>query len=128
MPRLKVIGGSLPKAPSRRYKHFTAKTIQLDELVTAPKERKLSPRQKAALEREAEINKALNEAAVLPASAAFVLELADGESIQNYRNAFLRIWQKEPREGLSVAGRGGNTILISRGKLPGKTWRLSGET
>ena len=72
-----------------------------------------------------EIKSALNEAAALPASEVYVLNLADGVSPQNFRNAFIRIWRTEPRD-LNVAGRDKNKVITSKGKLPGKTWKLSG--
>jgi hypothetical protein len=108
-----------------KYKHFRATTMPLTELVGAPKERKLSARQLASLERDKEIKSALNEAAALPASEVYVLNLSDGESLPNFRNAFVRIWRTEPRD-LNVAGRDKNKVIISKGKLPGKTWKLSG--
>jgi hypothetical protein len=109
-----------------RYKHFKAETLDLSALAASkPRERKLSPRQLAALEREAEIKTALDQAAALPASQAYALHLADGEKMPNYRNAFLRVWSESPRR-LNVAARG-TTIYISAGKLPGKAWNLNGK-
>jgi hypothetical protein len=101
-----------------RYRHFTVKKIELSELVPKPKERALTPRQLAALQRDEEIRTALNEAAALPASQAVVLELKQNQKLPTMRAAFARLLKAEPRD-LNWGVRGQN-IVISKGKIPGR--------
>ena len=101
-----------------RYKHFTVRKVSLAELAPKPKERPLSPRQLAQLEREAEVRAALNEAVSLPASEAVVLEPKDGEKLSTLRTSMKRVLAAEPRD-LNWGTRG-DALLISKGPLPGR--------
>lgn len=94
------------------------KKVELAALAPKPKERKLSPRQLAQLERDDEIRAALNEAATLPASQAVVIELKDGQKLPTMRAAISRVLKAEPRE-LNWGIRG-LSIVISKGTIPGR--------
>ncbi len=102
-----------------RYKHFTARRTSLAEFAPKRKERKLSPRQLAQLERENELRAALNEAASLPASEVVVLEPKEGEKLATLRLSMKRVLTAEPRE-LNWGIRG-NVLLITKGELPGRS-------
>lgn len=101
-----------------RYKHFTVKKVDLADLVPKPRERKLTPKQIAQQERENDIRAALNEAASLPASQAVVIDLNEGQKLPTLRAAISRMLKDEPRE-LNWGIRG-HSIVISKGKLPGR--------
>lgn len=101
-----------------RYKHFSVKTVELTDLAPKPKERRLSPRQIAQRERDDEIRVALNEAASLPASQAVVIDLKEGQKLPTMRAAVSRVLKTEPRE-LNWGVRG-QSIVISKGKIPGR--------
>lgn len=101
-----------------RYKHLLVRKISLEELKPVMKDRPLSPRQLAAIERDNEIVAALNEAAALPASEAVIIELKEGQKMPTLRAAVDRILRAEPRE-LNWGVRGGR-IVISRGEIPGR--------
>ena len=100
-----------------RYKHLAVKKVALSDLAPKPKERRLSPRQMAQRERDEEIRAAFNEAASLPESQAVVLELKEGQKLPTLRAAVDRIAKVEPRD-LNWGVRG-DTVVISRGKIPG---------
>ena len=102
-----------------RYKHFTVRKVSLAELAPKPKERKLSPRQLAQLEREDELRAALNEAAWLPASEVVVLEPREGAKLSTLRTSMKRVLAAEPRD-LNWGVRG-ETLLITKGRLPGRS-------
>ena len=104
-----------------RYKHLAVKKVELAALIPKPKERKLSPRQIASFERDAEIRAALNEAASLPASLAVVIELKEDQKLPTLRAALARVLKEEPRE-LNWAVRG-QLIVISKGMIPGRGGR-----
>jgi exopolyphosphatase/pppGpp-phosphohydrolase len=101
-----------------RYKHLSVKKVDMAELAPKPKERKLSPRQIATMERDDEIRAALNEAASLPASQAVVIDLKEGQKLPTMRAAFNRVLKTEPRE--INWGVRGNSIVISKGQIPGR--------
>jgi hypothetical protein len=100
-----------------RYKQLNVKRINLDDLKAQPKDRPLTPRQRAAIERDDEIKAALNEAASLPPSEAVVIALGDGQKMPTLRAAIDRILRAEPRK-LNWGVRG-NRIVISKGTIPG---------
>jgi hypothetical protein len=101
-----------------RYKHLSVKKVELADLAPQPRERKLTPRQLAQLERDDEIRAALNEAASLPASQAVVINLTQGQKLPTMRAAISRVLKAEPRD-LNWGVRG-ESIVISRGKIPGR--------
>jgi len=100
-----------------RYKHLTVKKIDLASFAPKRKERTLSPRQLAQLERDDEIRAALNEASALPASQAVTIDLREGQKLATLRAAVNRIVRAEPRD-LNWGVRG-QTIVISKGDIPG---------
>ena len=100
-----------------RYKHLAVKKVDLASLAPRPKERKLSPRQIAQIERDEEIRAALNEAAALPASQAVVIDPKEGQKLVTLRAAVDRIVKAEPRD-LNWGVRG-QSIVFSRGDIPG---------
>lgn len=101
-----------------RYKILSVKTVKLDELRPQASERKLSPRQIIAMQREKEIKAAIDEAAVLPASEAVVIQTRKNEKMSTVRAAVDRILKEDSRD-LNWGVRGPR-IVISRGTLPGK--------
>ena len=100
-----------------RYKQLSVKKVDLSEFEPRAKERKLSPRQLAQLERDEEIRSALNEAASIPASQAVVIELKEGQKLPTLRAAVDRVLKTDPRE-LNWGVRG-LSIVISKGEIPG---------
>jgi hypothetical protein len=94
------------------------KKVDLADLTPKRTERKLSPRQIAQQERDSEIRAAFNEAASLPASQAVVIELSDGQKLPTMRAAIGRVLKAEPRE--INWGVRGQSIVISKGKIPGR--------
>jgi hypothetical protein len=99
-----------------RYKHISVGSpVNIDELVK-PRERQLSARQLALVERAEEIRRALNEVATAPASQAFPIVARDGQKIANLRAAITKQIKVDGR-AISLSVRG-NTIYLSRGKLP----------
>ena len=100
-----------------RYKQLSVKRVDLSDLVPKAKERKLTTRQIARMERDDEIRAALNEAASLPASQAVVIDLKDGQKLPTLRAAVARVMGSEPRD-LNWGVRG-LSIVISRGAIPG---------
>ncbi len=101
-----------------RYKHLAVKKIELAEFEVKRKERKLSPRQVAQMERDDEIRAALNEAAALPASQAVVIELKGGQKLPTLRAAVGRMVKAQPRD--LTWGVRGQSIVISKGQIPGR--------
>jgi ATP-dependent exoDNAse (exonuclease V) alpha subunit len=102
----------------RRYRHMKVRTVELSELQPTTKERKLSPRQLAQLERDEEIRSAMDEAAALPASQAVVIDLKEGQKLPTFRAAVDRVMKATPRD-LNWGVRG-QSIVISKGALPGR--------
>ena len=100
-----------------RYKQLSVKRVDLSDLEPKAKERKLTPRQIARMERDDEIRSALNEAASLPASQAVVIDLPDGQKLPTLRAAVARVIGSEPRD-LNWGVRG-LSIVISKGAIPG---------
>jgi hypothetical protein len=100
-----------------RYRHLAVKKIELAEFEVKRKERELSPRQVAQMERDDEIRAALNEAAALPASQAVVIELKGGQKLPTLRAAVGRVVKAEPRD--LEWGVRGQSIVISKGQIPG---------
>jgi hypothetical protein len=101
-----------------RYKQLNVKKLNLDDLRPQPKDRQLSPRQRATMERDVEIKAALNEAASLPPSEAIVIGLRGGQKMPTLRAAIDRILRAEPRK-LNWGVRG-NSVVISKGTIPGR--------
>jgi hypothetical protein len=86
----------------------------LEELAPKPRERALSPRQLAALQREDEIRKALGR---LKADDVIALELDPSEKVPTMRLAVKRvIASHRPDVNMAVRGR---TIYLSTAALPG---------
>jgi hypothetical protein len=101
-----------------RYKHLKVRKVELADLEPTQRERTLTPRQRAQIERDDEIRSAFNEAAALPASQAVVIDLKDGQKLPTFRAAVDRIMKAEPRD-LNWGVRG-SSIVISRGPLPAR--------
>jgi hypothetical protein len=91
------------------------RNAKIDELQPKPKERALSPRQLAALQREDEIRKAL--AKLKADEDILAIELEPAEKIPTMRAAVKKAIATH-RPGTSMAIRG-RTIYVSAGKLPG---------
>lgn len=106
-----------------RYKQLSVRKVELSEFEPRMKERKLSARQAAQLERFEEIRTALNEAASLPASQAVVIEIKDGQKLPTLRAAVDRVLKAEPRS-LNWGVRG-QSIVISKGPIPGRRGRAT---
>jgi hypothetical protein len=86
----------------------------LEELAPKPRERALSPRQLAALQREEEIRKALGR---LKAEEVLAVELDPSEKVPTMRLAVKKvIANHRPDVNMAVRGR---TIYVSTAKLPG---------
>jgi hypothetical protein len=91
------------------------RSAKIEELTPKPKERALSPRQLAALQREDEIRKAL--ARLRSDEDILAIELDPAEKIPTMRSAVKKaIAAHRPGTNMAVRGR---TIYISSGKLPG---------
>ncbi len=97
------------------------RAAKFEELVPKPKERALSPRQLAALQREEEIRKAL--ARLKSDDDLVALELDPAEKIPTMRAAVKKaIAGHKPGTNMAIRGR---TIYLSTGKLPGGRGRRS---
>ncbi len=114
--RLKVEVTSLA-----RYRHLAVKKINLSDIAVKPKEKALTPRQRAIAERDDEIRAAFDEAATLPSSEAVAIELKEGQKLPTLRAAIQRIHDAE-RRGVNFAVRG-TTIFLSKGDIPGRRGR-----
>ncbi len=91
------------------------RAAKLEELVPKPRERALSPRQLAALQREDEIRKAL--ARLRSEEDVIAVELDPPEKIPTMRAAVKKaIAAHKPGTNMAIRGR---TIYLSTGKLPG---------
>jgi hypothetical protein len=95
------------------------RTAKIEELLPRPRERALSPRQLAALQRDEEIRKAL---AKLKADDDIIaVELDPAEKVPIMRAAVKKAIAAH-RPGTSMAIRG-RTIYLSPGRLPGSRGR-----
>jgi len=91
------------------------RAAKLEELRPKPRERALSPRQLAALQREEEIRKALVR--LRTDEDVLAVELDPSEKIPTMRAAVKRaIAAHKPGTNMAIRGR---TIYLSTGKLPG---------
>lgn len=91
------------------------RAAKLEELTPKPRDRALSPRQLAALQREEEIRKAL--ARLKTDDDLIAIELDPSEKIPTLRAAVKKaIAAHKPGTGMAIRGR---TIYLSTGKLPG---------
>jgi hypothetical protein len=91
------------------------RAAKLEELRPKPRERALSPRQLAALQREEEIRKALVR--LRTDEDVLAVELDAAEKIPTMRAAVKRaIAAHKPGTNMAIRGR---TIYLSTGKLPG---------
>ncbi len=91
------------------------RTAKIEELLPKPRERALSPRQLAALQRQEEIRKAL--AKLKTDEDIVAIELDPAEKVPTMRAAVKKAIAAH-RPGTSMAIRG-RTIYISTGRLPG---------
>jgi len=90
------------------------RAAKLEELAPKPRERALSPRQLAALQREEEIRKALGR---LKTDEVIALELDPSEKVPTMRLAVKKvIANHRPDVNMAVRGR---TIYVSTARLPG---------
>jgi hypothetical protein len=91
------------------------RAAKLEELMPEPRERALSPRQLAALQREDEIRKALGR--LKSDDDVLAIELDPSEKIPTMRAAVKKaIAAHKPGTNMAIRGR---TIYLSTGKLPG---------
>lgn len=91
------------------------RAAKLEELMPKPRERALSPRQLAALQREEEIRKALVR--LKADEDVLAIELDPSEKIPTMRAAVKRaVAAHKPGTNVAIRGR---TIYLSTGKLPG---------
>ena|SRR5689334_7234685 len=107
--------------PSRKS-NFSV--IDIADLAPTPKERKLSPRQLEVLARQKTINDLLNEAAAQPESKAVRWDFGP-QHPANIRNALARVVEREPRK--LYASIRGQSLIVSKTKLPGRTTNLAGK-
>jgi hypothetical protein len=91
------------------------RNAKIEELKPKPKERALSPRQVAALQREDEIKRALGR--LKSDEDIIAIELDSAEKIPTMRAAVKKAIAAH-RPGTSMAIRG-RTIYVSSGPLPG---------
>lgn len=91
------------------------RAAKIEELTPKPRERALSPRQLAALQREEEIRKAL--ARLKSDEDVIALDLDPAEKIPTMRAAVKKaIAGHKPGTNMAIRGR---TIYLSTGRLPG---------
>ncbi len=91
------------------------RAAKIEELAPKPKERALSPRQLAALQREEEIRRALGR--LKSPDDLIALELDPAEKIPTMRAAVKKaITTHKPGTNMAIRAR---TIYLSTGKLPG---------
>lgn len=91
------------------------RAAKLEELAPKPRERALSPRQLAALQREDEIRKAFGR--LRSDDDIVALELDPAEKVPTMRAAVKRVIAgHRPDVHMAIRGR---TIYVSTGKLPG---------
>ncbi len=88
---------------------------KIEELTPRPKERALSPRQLAALQREDEVRRALGR--LKTDEAILAIELDPADKVPTMRLSIKRaVAAHQPPVHVAVRGR---TIYLSTGKLPG---------
>jgi hypothetical protein len=91
------------------------RAAKLEELAPKPRERALSPRQLAALQREDEIRKAFGR--LRTDEDVVAIELDPAEKVPTMRAAVKRvITAHRPEVNMAIRGR---TIYVSTGRLPG---------
>ena len=91
------------------------RTAKREELTPKARERKMSPRQLAALQREEEIRKAFSR--LRSDEDLIAIELDPADKIPTMRQAVKRaIASHKPGTNMAIRG---STIYISTGKLPG---------
>jgi hypothetical protein len=91
------------------------RAAKFEELAPKPKERALSPRQLAALQREEEIRRALSR--LKSDEDLIAVELDSAEKIPTMRAAVKKaIAAHKPGTNMAIRG---HTIYLSIGKLPG---------
>jgi hypothetical protein len=91
------------------------RSAKIEELTPKPRERAMSPRQLAALQREEEIRKAL--ARLKSDEDVIAIELDSAEKIPTMRAAVKKaIAGYKPGTNMAIRGR---TIYLSTGRLPG---------
>jgi thioesterase domain-containing protein len=95
--------------------NMRVRAAKMEELSPKPKERALSPRQLAALQREEEIRRALGR--LKSDDDLIALELDPADKIPTMRAAVKKAIAAH-RPGTNMAIRG-HTIYLSPGKLPG---------
>src|SRR5256885_9008294 len=107
-----------------RYKHIeVGKPVDLAELATKRRERKLSARQLAIQERDEEIQRAINEASAAPSSQAIPVQLKEGQKIATMRAAINRVLkQSDSKVQMGVRG---TTIYLSKSPIPGGRGRAA---
>ena len=91
------------------------RSAKIEELTPKPRERALSPRQLAALQRQEEVRKALGR--LKTDEDILAIELDPAEKVPTMRAAVKKAIATH-RPGTSMAVRG-RTIYISPGRLPG---------
>ena len=101
--------------PQEHHLDMRIRSAKLEELTPKPRERALSPRQLAALQRDEEIRKALTR--LKGDDDIIAIELDPAEKIPTMRAAVKKAIASH-RPGTSMAIRG-RTIYVSTGKLPG---------
>jgi hypothetical protein len=91
------------------------RAAKIEELVPKPRERALSPRQLAALQREEEIRRALGR--LKSDDDLIALELDPADKVPTMRAAVKKaVAAHKPGTNMAIRGR---TIYLSSGKLPG---------
>lgn len=91
------------------------RAAKMEELVPKPRERALSPRQLAALQREEEIRRAMGR--LRTDEDLIALELDPADKVPTMRAAVKKaIAAHKPGTNMAIRGR---TIYLSTGKLPG---------
>src|SRR4029450_12460741 len=104
-----------PGDPRKVNCTMRVRAAKIEELTPKPRERALSPRQLAALQREEEIRKAL--ARLKTDEDVIALELDPAEKIPTMRAAVKKaIAAHKPGTNMAIRGR---TIYLSSGRLPG---------
>jgi hypothetical protein len=116
-----------PKRSSvRTFKHLdVGQPVPLASLVAASKPWALTARQLAIEERDEEIKKAVNEAAVASESYAIPIKPRPDQKLETLRAAFLRVI-KATNTPVKISVRG-DTIYLSRGVIPGQRGRRASE-
>ena len=117
-----VIRSRRGRAPFGNFKHLdVGLPVPIESLIVPTKPRELSPRQRAIAERDDEIRRAVNEAAVAPESQAIPIRPRPDQKLTTLRAAIRRI-AKATGSAVNVGVRN-DTIYLSRGSLPGRGGR-----